>query len=165
MNVLFVCTGNACRSICAEAMFNHLTETGHRALSGGSHPTGDVSPLTLIWLEKQGISTRRLASTSWDDLDVTPDVVITVCDNVAGEACPLYLGKAVRAHWGVPDPAKAEGSEAEIDAAFASAFRALYQRIEALLTLPLDELSPDALSRALEEIHRRIPRNNQGETS
>ncbi|CDG56091.1 putative arsenate reductase ArsC3 [Halomonas sp. A3H3] len=166
MNVLFLCTGNSCRSIYAEALFNHLTETRHRAWSGGSHPVGEVNPLTLIWLEKAGISTRGLTSKSWDDLEVTPDVVITVCDDAAGEACPLFLGRAVRVHWGVPDPSKAEGSEAEIEAAFASAFGALRRRIEAMLALPLDELPSDALQQALEEIHQRASREEapQGDT-
>ncbi|MCL7940799.1 arsenate reductase ArsC [Halomonas sp. ATCH28] len=156
MNILFLCTGNSCRSIYAEAMFNYLTGTRHRALSGGSHPAGKVDPLTLLWLETEGVPTRGLASKSWDDLDVTPDVVITVCDDAAGEACPLFLGKAVRVHWGVPDPSHAKGSEAEIEAAFASTFHALRARIEAMLTLPLDDLSPDDLADALEELHRRI---------
>ncbi|WP_373183098.1 arsenate reductase ArsC [Halomonas campaniensis] len=166
MNVLFLCTGNSCRSIYAEAVFNHLSETRHRAWSGGSHPAGAVNPLTLIWLEKEDVSTRGLASKSWDDLAVTPDVVITVCDDAASEACPLFLGKAVHVHWGVPDPSKAEGSEAEIEATFASAFGALRRRIEAMLALPLDELRSDALQQALEEIHQRASREEppQGDT-
>ena len=155
MHVLFLCTGNSCRSIYAEAMFNYLTETRHHAWSAGSHPVGEVNPLTLIWLEKQGVPTRGLASKSWDDLEVTPDVVITVCDDAAGEACPLFLGKAVRVHWGVPDPSQAEGGEAEIEAAFAGAFKALHRRIKAMLALPLDELPADTLQQALEEIHQR----------
>ncbi|MGM0912899.1 MAG: arsenate reductase ArsC [Pseudomonadota bacterium] len=166
MNVLFLCTGNSCRSIYAEALFNHLTETRHRAWSGGSHPAGEVNPLTLIWLEKAGISTRGLTSKSWDDLEVTPDVVITVCDDAAGEACPLFLGKAVKAHWGVPDPSRAEGSETEIEAAFTGTFGALRRRIEAMLALPLDRLSDDALRQNLEEIHQRAFREEapQGDT-
>jgi len=166
MNLLFLCTGNSCRSIYAEAVFNYLTETRHHACSAGSHPVGEVNPLTLIWLEKQGIATRGLASKSWEDLEVTPDVVITVCDDAAGEACPLFLGKAVRVHWGVPDPSKAEGGEVEIEVAFAGAFSALHRRIEAMLALPLDELPADALQQALEEIHQRAPREEapQGDT-
>ncbi|CAM4176133.1 arsenate reductase ArsC [Vreelandella rituensis] len=163
MNVLFLCTGNSCRSIYAEAVFNHLGETRHRARSGGSYPASEVNPLTLIWLEKEGISTRGLFSKSWDDLDVRPDVVITVCNDVAGEACPLFLGKAVRVHWGVPDPSKAKGREAEIEAAFASTFDALRQRIQAMLALSLDDLSPNALSDALEKIHQHVLQE-EGET-
>ncbi|WP_416137311.1 arsenate reductase ArsC [Halomonas sp. HK25] len=153
MNVLFLCTGNSCRSIYAEAVFNYLTETRHHAWSAGSHPAGEVNPLTMIWLEKEGIPTRGLASKPWDGLELTPDVVITVCDDAAGEACPFFLGKAVRVHWGVPDPSKAKGSEAEIEAAFASAFSALRRRIKAMVALALDELDPEALRQALQEIH------------
>ncbi|MFP4138905.1 MAG: arsenate reductase ArsC, partial [Halomonas sp.] len=162
-----LCTGNACRSIYAQALFNHLTETRHHAWSAGSHPVGEVNPLTLIWLEREGISTRGLASKGWDELDVTPDVVITVCDDAAGEACPLFLGKAVKAHWGVPDPTKTEGSAAELEAAFAGTFGALRRRIEAMLALPLDRLSDDTLRQALEEIHRHASQEErkEGETS
>ncbi|MFO8046624.1 MAG: arsenate reductase ArsC [Halomonas sp.] len=167
MNVLFLCTGNSCRSIYAEAVFNYLTETRHHAWSAGSHSTGEVNPLTVIWLEQEGIPTRGLGSKTWDDLDVPPDVVITVCDNAAGEACPLFFGKALRIHWGVPDPSKAEGREAEIETAFASTFRALRRRIEAMLALPLDLLPSDALQQALEEIHERASREEatQGDTA
>ncbi|MGM0985599.1 MAG: arsenate reductase ArsC [Pseudomonadota bacterium] len=167
MNVLFLCTGNSCRSIYAEALFNHLTETRHHAWSAGSHPAGEINPLTLIWLEKEGISPRGFANKSWDDLEVTPDVVITVCDDAAGEVCPLFLGKAVKAHWGMPDPSRAEGSEAEIEAAFASTFGALRRRIEAMLALPLDQLSNEALRQALEEIHQGASREEtpQGDSA
>lgn len=167
MKVLFLCTGNACRSIYAEAVFNTLTETRHRAWSAGSHPAGEVNPLTLIWLEKEGIPTRGLASKSWDDLEVAPDIVITVCDDAAGEACPLFLGRALRVHWGVPDPSKAEGNEADIEAAFASAFSALRRRIKAMLALPLDELDPEALRQALQEIHHIASREEgtEGDTA
>lgn len=166
MNVLFLCTGNSCRSIYAEALFNHLAEIRHRAWSAGSHPTGEVNPLTLIWLEKNGISTRGLYSKTWDDLEVIPDVVITVCDDAAGEACPLFLGRAVKAHWGVPDPSRAEDSEAEIEVAFAGTFGALHRRIETMVALPLDRMSDDALRQALEEIHQRASREEtrQGDT-
>ncbi|MGJ7460705.1 arsenate reductase ArsC [Halomonas sp. MA07-2] len=160
MKVLFLCTGNSCRSIYAEAVFNYLTETRHHAWSAGSHPTGEVNPLTVIWLEKEGIPTRGLASKSWEGLDLAPDVVITVCDDAAGEACPLFFGKAVRVHWGVPDPSKAEGSEAQIEAAFASTFNALRQRIKAMLALPLDELAPEALHDALATIHQTQSRQD-----
>lgn len=125
--------------------------------------SGEVNPLTLLWLEKQEISTRGLASKSWDELETTPDVVITVCDDAAGEACPLFLGKVVNAHWGMPDPSKAEGSEAAIEAAYAATFHALHHRIEAMLALPLDDLSPDVLGDALEEIDRRASQE-EGET-
>lgn len=143
MNVLILCTGNSCRSILAEATFNHLAPTGWRAISAGSQPAGYVHPRSLALLESEGISTAGLASKSWDDLPVTPDIVITVCASAAGETCPAYLGPVLRAHWGVDDPAKASGSEAEIDAAFRHAYATLRARIEALLALPLAELAQD----------------------
>jgi arsenate reductase (thioredoxin) len=143
MNLLFLCTGNSCRSILAEATFNHLAPAGWRALSAGSRPTGQVHPRSLALLAREGIATEGLYSKSWDNLPVTPDVVITVCAGAAGEACPAYLGPALRAHWGVDDPAHATGTDAEIDAAFERAYRILRARIEALLALPLQSLEQD----------------------
>jgi arsenate reductase (thioredoxin) len=143
MNVLFLCTGNSCRSIIAEAVFNHLAPPGWRAMSAGSRPTGHVHPRSLALLEREGISGEGWRSKSWDDLPETPDIVITVCANAAGEACPAYLGTAVRAHWGVADPAKASGTGEQIDAAFAEAYRVIRGRIETFLALPLDELTRD----------------------
>ena len=135
--VLFLCTGNSCRSILAEATFNHLAPPGWRALSAGSHPTGTVHPRSLALLRREGIATEGYSSKSWENLPVTPDIVITVCDSAAGEACPAYLGGAVRAHWGVEDPAHATGTDAEITAAFETAYHVLRARIEAMLALPL----------------------------
>ena len=154
MNVLFLCTGNSCRSILAEATFNHLAPPGWRAMSAGSRPTGSVHRRSLALLRREGISTEDARSKSWDDLPVTPDVVITVCASAAGESCPAYLGPVMRAHWGVDDPAHATGSDEEIDAAFKSAYRTLRRRIEALVALPLDELKSDrtSLQRAIDEI-------------
>jgi protein-tyrosine-phosphatase len=143
MIILILCTGNSCRSILAEAVFNHLAPPGWRAMSAGSKPTGFVHPRSLALLQREGISTEGLHSKSWDNLPETPDVVITVCASAAGETCPAYLGPAIRAHWGVEDPAKATGSEAEIEAAFEQAYRILRRRIEALLALPLDEIERD----------------------
>lgn len=143
MNVLFLCTGNSCRSILAEAVFNHLAPAGRRALSAGSHPTGKVHPRTLALLAHEGIPIEGLHSKSWDNLPVTPDVVITVCANAAGETCPAYFGPAVRAHWDVADPACVTGTEAEIEAAFERAYRILRRRVEAFLALPLDEPGRD----------------------
>ena len=118
MNILFLCTGNSCRSVLAEATFNTLAPVGMRAMSAGSKLTGQVHPRSFALLKQKGIATADYYSKSWDTLPVTPDIVITVCGNAAGEACPAYLGKAVRAHWGVEDPATAEGTDAQIDAAF-----------------------------------------------
>jgi len=143
MNVLFLCTGNSCRSILGEAAFNHLATLGWQALSAGSHPTGQIHPRSLALLAREGISTEGYYSKSWDDLPVTPDIVITVCASAAGETCPAYLGPALRTHWGVDDPARAAGTDEEIDAAFARAYRILRARIEAFFALPLNELKND----------------------
>lgn len=143
MNILFLCTGNSCRSILAEAVFNHLAPDGWRAMSAGSHPTGYVHPRALALLAQKDISTAGCTSKSWGNLPVTPDIVITVCANAAGETCPAYLGKVLRAHWGVDDPAHATGSDADIDAAFQTAYRILRTRIEELLASPLVELMLD----------------------
>jgi len=141
--VLFLCTGNSCRSILAEAVFNHLAPAGWRAMSAGSKPTGQVHPRTLALLSRAGISAEGLRSKSWEDLPATPDVVIAVCSSAAGEACPSYLGPVLRADWGVEDPAHVTGTDVEIDAAFTSAYLVLRARIEAFLVLPLSELAHD----------------------
>ncbi len=145
MNVLFLCTGNSCRSILAEAIFNHLAPPGWHAMSAGSHPTGEVHPRTLALLAREGISTAGYHSKSWDNLPMTPVVVITVCSSAAGETCPAYLGPVLRSHWGVDDPARATGTDAEIDAAFEKAYRILRARIEAFFALPLADLPKDLL--------------------
>lgn len=143
MNVLFLCTGNSCRSILAEAIFNHLAPDGWQALSAGSQPTGQVHPRSLALLAREGISTAGYLSKSWEQLPATPDIVITVCASAAGETCPAYLGPVLRTHWGVDDPAHATGTDDEIDAAFMRAYRNLRVRIEAFLALPLAELQDD----------------------
>lgn len=154
MNILFLCTGNACRSILAEAIFNHLAPAGWRAMSAGSHPSGQVHPRSLALLKKQGIATAGLCSKSWDTLATAPQIVITVCANAAGETCPAFLGPVLRAHWGVEDPAHATGTDEEIDAAFMAAYQILRCRIEAFLALPLAALAqnPTALKQALEHV-------------
>jgi len=141
--VLFLCTGNSCRSILAEATFNHLAPPGWRAVSAGSKPTGQVHPRSLALLAREGISTEGCYSKSWDELPEVPDIVVTVCASAAGETCPVYLGPVLRTHWGVDDPAHASGTEAEIDAAFMRAYRTLRARVEAFLGLPLAELRLD----------------------
>jgi arsenate reductase len=160
MNLLFLCTGNSCRSILAEATFNALAPEGVRAMSAGSQPTGAVHPRSLALLEREGIPTQGLHSKSWEDLPEMPDVVVTVCASAAGETCPVYLGSALRTHWGVNDPAKATGTEEEIDAAFEQAYRILRHRIEAFLAL--DQNDPmwgdrDALKTALDRIGEKTP--------
>jgi arsenate reductase len=143
MNILFLCTGNSCRSILAEAIFNHLAPTGWTAMSAGSQPTGQVHPRSLALLARVGISSEGCHSKSWDQLPATPDIVITVCASAAAETCPAYLGPVLRSHWGVEDPAHASGTDAEMDAAFLTAYRILRRRIEAFLALPLGELEQD----------------------
>lgn len=157
--VLFLCTGNSCRSILAEATFNHLAPPGWRAMSAGSRPTGAVHPRSLALLAREGIATAGYHSKSWDALPEAPQVVITVCASAAGETCPVYLRPALRAHWGVDDPAHATGTDAEIDAAFMNAYRTLRHRIEALLALPLDDLrdDPAALTAQLQRIGTLVP--------
>ncbi|HXW09065.1 MAG TPA: arsenate reductase ArsC [Steroidobacteraceae bacterium] len=158
MNVLFLCTGNSCRSILGEATFNHLAPAGWRAMSAGSRPTGSVHPRSLALLQREGISTEGAHSKSWDDLPATPDIVITVCSSAAGETCPAYLGSVLRVHWGVDDPAHATGTDDEIDAAFVRAYRTLRRRIEAFVALPLDQLKNDraSLERAMDEIGKKV---------
>jgi len=152
--ILFLCTGNSCRSILAEATFNHLAPAGWSALSAGSQPTGKVHPRSLALLAREGIATDGYHSKSWNDLPRTPDVVVTVCASAAGETCPVYLGPVLRTHWGVDDPAHATGTDAEIDAAFMRAYQTLRARIEAFLALPLETLQhdPPALKAAMDRI-------------
>jgi len=152
MNVLMLCTGNSCRSILAEATFNHLAPQGWCAISAGSKPAGYVHPRSIALLQREGIATEGYYSKSWENLPVTPDIVISVCGNAANEACPAYLGPVLRAHWGVDDPAHASGTDAEIDAAFMQAYRILRRRIEAFLALPLDALDQAALKREMDKI-------------
>lgn len=152
--VLFLCTGNSCRSILAEALFNHLAPAGWQALSAGSHPTGEVHPAALALLAKKGISTSGYSSKAWDSLSVRPLMLVTVCDRAAGESCPLWLEKvALRAHWGVPDPAAIEPGSAQ-DAAFEHAFAVLHHRIAGFLQLPLQTLAdaPQLFGTVVEQI-------------
>ncbi|MFO0417081.1 MAG: arsenate reductase ArsC [Pseudomonadota bacterium] len=145
MNILFLCTGNSCRSILAEATFNHLAPDGLRAVSAGSKPTGYVHPRSLALLKREGIACDGYFSKSWNDLSVVPEIVISVCASAAGEECPVYLGDALRAHWGVDDPAHATGSDQQIEAAFELAYGILRRRIEAFLALPEEVLRGDRL--------------------
>ncbi len=158
MNVLFLCTGNSCRSILGEATFNHLAPAGWRAMSAGSKPTGQVHPRSLALLAREGIATDGYYSKSWENLPATPDIVITVCGSAAGETCPAYLGPVLRTHWGVEDPAHATGTDEEIDAAFKTAYRILRARIEAFFALPLESLQHDkaALKAAMDKIAAEI---------
>jgi arsenate reductase len=158
MNVLFLCTGNSCRSILGEATFNHLAPEGWQAMSAGSNPTGQVHPRSIALLKREGISTEGYYSKSWENLPATPDIVISVCGNAANETCPAYLGPVLRTHWGVEDPAHATGTDEEIDASFMQAYKILRARIEAFFALPLNELQNDkaALKAAMDEIAQII---------
>lgn len=159
MNILFLCTGNSCRSILAEATFNHLAPPGWRVMSAGSKPAGYVHPRSLALLRREGIASEGFHSKSWDELPQVPDIVITVCGSAAGETCPAYLGQVMRAHWGVEDPAHATGSDEQIDAAFMNAYRILRARIEAFLALPPAVLQGDSatLQCELERIGTLLP--------
>lgn len=143
MVVLFLCTGNSCRSILAEAIFNHLAPAAWSAMSAGSKPTGEVHPRSLALLAREGISTEGYYSKSWDNLPLTPDIVITVCSSAAVETCPAYLGPVLRSHWGVEDPALATGTDEEVEAAFMKAYRTLRAHVEAFVALPLAQLHND----------------------
>jgi arsenate reductase (thioredoxin) len=159
MKVLFLCTGNSCRSILGEATFNHLAPAGWKAMSAGSKPTGKIHPRSIALLNKEGISTEGYTSKSWNDLPSTPDIVLSVCGNAANETCPVYLGSAIRSHWGVEDPAHVGGTEEEINASFMTAYRILRHRIETFLALPLDELqlNPQRLKAELDRIGTLLP--------
>lgn len=130
-NVLVLCTGNSCRSVMAEALINHLGKGRYKAVSAGSFPAGYVHPKSIETLERHGIDAGDPRSKSWDEFaNQNFDLVITVCDQAASESCPVFLGKYAKKHWSTPDPAKAEGTEDEIDKAFDDAFQMLKKRIE-----------------------------------
>jgi protein-tyrosine-phosphatase len=158
ISVLFLCTGNSARSILAEAYLNSAAKGRFRAYSAGSHPAGKVNPFAIELLEKHRLPTKGLRSKSWDEFAAPGapkmDFVFTVCDNAAGEVCPVWPGNPVSAHWGVDDPAAATGSDAERRKAFLRAFTELSARINSLLALPLDKLDRLALKRALNDIGR-----------
>ena len=132
--ILVLCTGNSCRSIMAEGLINHFGKEDFQAFSAGSNPAGYVHPMSIKTLEKSGIFKSDYKSQSWDDFsDIDFDLVITVCDNAAGEACPVYLSSAPKVHWGVEDPAKFEGSEEEIENEFQRIFAILAKRTHAMV--------------------------------
>lgn len=134
IKVLVLCTGNSCRSIMGEALFNHLGKGHYEAVSAGSKPTGYVHPKSLETLKRHGVSIENPRSKTWDEFaDRAFDLVVTVCDQAAEESCPLFPGKPKKLHWGTPDPAKATGTDADIEAAFDQAFFMLKKRIEELI--------------------------------
>ena len=154
--MLFLCTGNSARSIMAEAILNREGKGRFRAFSAGSHPKGEVNPYTLRLLERLNYDTRGARSKSWDEFarEGAPDMdfVFTVCDEAAGEVCPVWPGQPMTAHWGVPDPASVTGSDAEKAAAFADTYRMLSTRISVFVSLPIASLDRLTLQRRLDAI-------------
>lgn len=156
MKILYICTHNRCRSILSEAITNHLAKGAFQAFSAGSQPAGQVHPLSLKYLAEQGIATEGLKSQSWDDFAAEqPDIVVTVCDSAAAEVCPVWFGDTAKVHWGLPDPSKLQGSEAEIREAFYTVMNTIEQRVQKLLALDLEQLTKaerqDALNTLTEE--------------
>ncbi|MBT9539491.1 arsenate reductase ArsC [Thiobacillus sp.] len=155
-NVLFLCTGNSARSILAEGLLTNLGKGRFRAFSAGSHPAGQVNPFALELLEKNHFDTRAMRSKSWDEY-AQPDAphldfVITVCDNAAGEVCPVWPGQPMTAHWGIPDPAAVAGTDEEKRRAFVDAMNQLQRRICMFVSLPFASLDKMKLEQAVREI-------------
>ena len=157
-NVLFLCTGNSARSIMAEAILNKLGRGKFRAYSAGSHPNGQVNPHTIRLLQSLGYDTSAFRSKSWNEFAKPGapalDFAFTVCDNAAGEMCPVWPGQPMTAHWGVPDPAEAKGTPAEIALAFKGAYRMLHQRIGIFTALPIRSLDRLSMQQRLKDIGR-----------
>ncbi len=155
-NVLFLCTGNSARSILAEAILNHTGKGRFRAFSAGSHPAGRVNPFAVELLAKQGLEVADLRSKNWDEFAAAGaphiDFVFTVCDNAAGEVCPVWPGKPMTAHWGIEDPAAVEGSDDDKRRAFSKAFAEMNRRISLFINLPLAKLDAMAIKRELDQI-------------
>ncbi len=153
--VLVLCTGNSARSILAEVLFNALGKGRFKVYSAGSKPAGRVNPGALEWLQGQGYGIEGLRSKSWDEFAAAPqfDFIFTVCDNAAGEVCPVWPGKPATAHWGIPDPAHVEGEEAR-RAAFKKAAEQLALRIQLFMSLPIEKMDRLTLKEKLAEIGR-----------
>jgi arsenate reductase len=160
-NVLFLCTGNSARSIIAECILNREGKGRFRAFSAGSHPKGQVHPFAIDLLKKLNHSTAGLRSKDWEEFAAPSapvmDFVFTVCDNAADEVCPVWPSQPMTAHWGLPDPAAVEGTEAERHLAFADAYRMLLNRISVFTSLPMKSLDRLALQKRLDEIGRKMP--------
>ena len=161
LNVLFLCTGNSARSILAEAIMNRVGAARFHAWSAGSMPAGVVNPNAIALLKSQNFLTEGFRSKSWEEFAgpdaPVMDFVFTVCDNAANEVCPVWPGQPMTAHWGIPDPAAAQGSPAEIGLAFAEAYRQLNNRISLFVNLPMESLDGLSLQRRMDEIGRESP--------
>jgi arsenate reductase len=162
-NVLFLCTGNSCRSIMAEAIMNRVGAGKFTAFSAGSHPSGQVNPHALALLKRMNHSVDNFRSKPWDEFAraTNPDApeldfVFTVCDNAAGEMCPIWPGQPMSAHWGLPDPAAFEGSDAETAVVFADAYRMLNNRISLFVNLPMTSLDRLSLQKRLDQIGKTV---------
>lgn len=159
LNVLFLCTGNSARSILAESILNEVDPEKFRAFSAGSHPAGRVNPFALELLARNGLPTAQLRSKTWEEFAAAGapalDFVITVCDNAAGEACPVWPGRPMTAHWGVADPAAVEGSDEAKRKAFHDAYVILRRRIELFASLPLARLDKLSLQSRVREIGKK----------
>lgn len=157
-NVLFLCTGNSARSIIAESLLNEMGKGRFKGYSAGSHPGGKVNPLVLEFLDRNGVSTRGARSKSWEEFSRPDaphmDLVITVCDSAAGEACPIWPGHPVTAHWGVEDPALFMDDPPKASKVIGEAFRVLRNRISLLMSLPIDTLDRVALQSRARDIAR-----------
>ena len=154
LNILFLCTGNSCRSIMAEGLLNHYGSGKFRGFSAGSFPTGKVHPMTIATLKRHGIKALGYESKSWDIFKnlVELNIVITVCNNAAGEVCPIFHGKPVKAHWDVADPAHFHGTTFEIEGEFDRVFVILERRIKALVELPIEQMDSVEFLHKLNEI-------------
>lgn len=161
-NVLFLCTGNSARSIIAEAILNRIGQGKFKAYSAGSHPKGEVHPFTIQLLKNLNYDTAFARSKDWAEFAAPGapqmDFVFTVCDNAAAEACPVWPGQPMTAHWGIPDPAEAEGNDAEKHLAFDDAYRMLNNRISIFISLPMSSIDKLALQKRLDEIGRTAPK-------
>ena len=160
-NVLFLCTGNSARSVMAECVLNRIGRGRFKAYSAGSHPAGEINPYTLELLKRFNFDTSSLSSKSWDAFagEGAPelDFVFTVCDNAAGEVCPVWPGQPMTAHWGFPDPVAFQGTPAETGVFFAEVFGQIQRRLEIFVSLPIASLDKLSLQKRLDEIGARSP--------
>jgi arsenate reductase len=164
-HVLFLCTGNSARSILAESLLNHWGKGRFSGYSAGSFPKGEVHPISIALLKQLNLPTEGLRSKSWDEFAAPGapplDFVFTVCDNAAGELCPVWPGKPLTAHWGIEDPAAVTGTDAEKWAAFRKALKEMETRIQLLISLPVATLDQISLQRRLEDIGKALPEDHR----